>query len=242
MFDLVGRFRRQVLLAGGLATALGAPYVAMNPGDAVNSAINSLSPTQQPDPSAQQPAALLSDPQAGLSHAGSAAPRLEGQPVENLLEVFRFDISPLWVHQRWSRKSTALSDLEYHGIRIPLVTGTRLHDLAGALTYYFNHQGRLERITFRGTTGDPRRLIAMLVGSYGFRPQQPHSPGELLYEVTWNRRAISRLLCRPQATIQATQPYTAYDVQLHLERPGAARFLDDASSVTTLPESSGSRR
>lgn len=52
-----------------------------------------------------------------------------------------------------------------NGVRLTLVSGDQLDDLAGSLTYWFDHRGRACRIQFDGVTGDPGRLISY-VGRY----------------------------------------------------------------------------
>jgi len=63
----------------------------------------------------------------------SAVP-LEGFPTIRMEEVFRFDVTKEWVYGRWPRKSTALAHADLFGVRVPLVTGTNIDDVAGALT------------------------------------------------------------------------------------------------------------
>ncbi len=86
---------------------------------------------------------------------------LEGTPTYSLAEVLRLDVTKEWVYQRWARKSTALSELDLYGVRVPLVTGTKLHDLAGSLTFFFAPDGRVQRISFRGRTGDTTQLVEL---------------------------------------------------------------------------------
>jgi hypothetical protein len=151
---------------------------------------------------------------------------LEGLPAFDFAEVFRMDISPEWVYQRWSRKSTALADLDRYGVRVPLVTGTLIDDLAGSLTYYFDAQGRVEHISFYGRTGDPRRLIDLVTRVYAFRPQSPDMPGEQLFQVRWNNKPTNELRIRPTGVLWANSPHASYLVELELARPGSSRVLD----------------
>ena len=151
---------------------------------------------------------------------------IDGTPVDRLEDVIRMDVSTAWVYGHWSRKSTALSDLSLFGIRVPLVTGTGVDDLAGSLTYYFNPNGQVQRISFRGRTGDARKLINLVVAKYGFRRQPPRVAGEQVYQVRWNGKAISELRIRPAPVLWATSPYNSFQVSLELERPGSGRFLE----------------
>jgi hypothetical protein len=114
----------------------------------------------------------LSEP--GDAERLAAAPKEEvvavpGPEITSFGEVFRFDISPQAITSRWTRVSTGLGDARFQGYRVPLMTGPAESDLAGSLTYYFDGQPKLRRITFLGTTGNPQRLIQFLARHYGFR-------------------------------------------------------------------------
>jgi hypothetical protein len=148
---------------------------------------------------------------------GPAQPlhRIEGPPVTDLGEVIRFDATPNWVISRWSRVSTAAAGPDLQGYRVALVTGTREDDIAGALTYYFNRQQRVQRITFQGTTGDARRLVGLVMSRYGFEPQQS-DPSVYLYQVRWNGRPLSELQVRPARVVTAGAAHSRYDVALEI--------------------------
>ena len=73
-------------------------------------------------------------PDASLSGVpvGDGSPiSVEGAPVGDLAEVFRFDVTTDWILRRWPRVSTGLAQLQLQGYRVPLVTGTAQTDLAG---------------------------------------------------------------------------------------------------------------
>jgi hypothetical protein len=84
-------------------------------------------------------------------------------------EAFRFDLTPSWVSSRWPRVSTVLGEPKQLGMRVALISGTRPEDIAGSLTYYFDEHHQLQRITFTGLTGDPRRLLAAVVPTNGLK-------------------------------------------------------------------------
>jgi len=135
----------------------------------------------------------------------------------DLADVLRFDITPGWVMERWPWISAGLSQLPLQGYRVPLVTGTGLDDLAGSLTYYFNAQQKVERITFQGTTGDASKLLRLLISRYGFGRRLTNDPGLFRYEVPQARGAAKSLL-----NVRLTQPnnlYQRYQVDLTIERP-----------------------
>ena len=158
---------------------------------------------------------------AAESEADPESRPLEGVAVSNLTEIVRFDVTPGWVVERWPRVSAGLAELQLHGYRVPLVTGTAEDDLAGALTYYFNHQQLVQRITFQGTTGDFRRLTTLLTTNYGFGRRPTNSPGVFLYEVAQENRnqARSYLWIEPSPILKANEPRGRFDLTLVLERP-----------------------
>src|SRR5690606_40794443 len=99
---------------------------------------------------------VLHQPQGpGALIYASPAP-LEGMPTYSLAEVLRFDVTKDWVYSRWARKSTGLAEPDLFGVRVPLVSGTRITDVAGSLTYFFNAQGAVEKIRLTGKTADTR--------------------------------------------------------------------------------------
>ncbi|MBN2577909.1 MAG: hypothetical protein JXB10_02880 [Pirellulales bacterium] len=168
----------------------------------------SLSPSDPALPAGARPAVAA----AGLP--------IEGAPVKQLSDVFRFDVSPTWVLERWPRVSTDLSPLELRGYRVPLVTGTQLTDLAGALTYYFNPAQQVHRITFLGKTGDPRALAELLMKQYHFVRRPLNDPGRLLYEsLQSSGRPAGRMTITSAPVIRANRPFERYNVELQIERP-----------------------
>jgi len=158
--------------------------------------------------------------------AGSASRRTAPTSAERIAEAIRFDATLEWVYQRWDRKSTRLADLDRHAVRVPLVTGTEMSDVAGSLTYYFDAEGQLQQISFRGQTGDPRVLIAMLTSRYHLRAQPPQIPGENLYQTRWNGRTQSELRIKTAPVVSFATPHANFDVQLELIHPSSGRFLD----------------
>ncbi|MBN1855189.1 MAG: hypothetical protein JW829_20830 [Pirellulales bacterium] len=150
---------------------------------------------------------------------------LEGPPVSQFEEIFRMDATREWIYGRWSRKSTAIAHPDWFGVRVPLVTGTGLSDLAGSLTYYFDHAGQVQHIAFSGRTGNTARLVSFLTSQFGMKPQTPEIPGEQLYQIRWNGRVQSELRTRPAPVLWSSLPHSSYEVQVELARPGSNRFL-----------------
>ncbi|MFO1065155.1 MAG: DUF6690 family protein [Pirellulales bacterium] len=149
--------------------------------------------------------------------AGNPIPALTGVEVTDLREVLRFDITPQWVPQRFSRVSTVLADLNMDGLRVPLVTGTGIGDLAGTLTYYFDRYQRLQRVNIHGLTGDPAILTAQLQQYYHL--QQEPSLGGGLYLIKWNGKPTSVLHIAPAPVIYSSAEHSRYTVFLELNQP-----------------------
>lgn len=225
-----------------LAAAVGVPYVAKN-GVKLD---DFWRPNAAPATMTNVPTTeLASSPQgAGAALFPGTAP-LEGMPSVSLAEVFRFDVNKEWVYQRWARKSTALAELGLYGIRVPLVTGTQLHDLAGSLTYYFSDYGRVEKISFSGRTGDTTQVVMLMVRRYGLAPQATPVAGEQLLQVRRGDQVFSELRTQPAPVLWANAPHESFAVELVLQRPDATTPLPPrvplASSQPT-PEQQAARK
>jgi len=144
--------RRKLLFPVILATAAGAPYAVMED-DWSNAAKEKLQGLWPDGESAERPGATVA-PIGNLDAVEPApeykseftigryaeSPRtdlhetLAGPPVSDLNDVIRFDVSPGWVTSRWPRVTTTLAESGMEGLRVPLVTGTKVDDLAGGLT------------------------------------------------------------------------------------------------------------
>ena len=107
-----------------------------------------------------------------IGSAAALPPTMVFQPVGNLNQVFRFDINPEWVKRRWQRVSTCPAQDGLEGLRVPLVTGVQPWDLHGSLTYYFDDRHRLQRISFRGWTGNPTPLVRMVSSEFDMSSQK----------------------------------------------------------------------
>ena len=164
-----------------------------------------------------------SDSQRAGTIDGSVEPTLgpaESPPPVELAEALRFDITPGWVMTRWPRVSAGLAELELQGYRVPLVTGIAEDDVAGALTYYFNARQQLERITFRGTTGNAGKLIDYLVRQYRFGRRLTNDPRIFRFEVPGPRgEPQSWLEIRPAGVVKSSEPFRRLTVVLVLHRP-----------------------
>ncbi len=153
----------------------------------------------------------------GLPGDAQQAPEIVGAPVRDLREVMRFDISPDWVIQRFARVSTVLADLQLEGLRVPVVTGTRADDLAGTLTYYFDHAGKLQRVTIHGFTGDPNRLVGAMTAHYGLTREPSLEAG--VFTKRWNGKPIHFLRLTHAPVVHSDAVHQKYTVFLELNQP-----------------------
>jgi hypothetical protein len=156
--------------------------------------------------------ALVSPPPAAIT---ASTP-----PVVPLAEAVRFEATPSWVMQRWPRVTAGLPDGQLQGYRVPLITGTREDDVAGSLTYYFNAQLACQRITFQGTSGDPRKVTQYIAGQFGLTRRTSDDPGLLLYQARWNGKPVSELRIKPAPVVSASAPLARYEVQWTLSSWG----------------------
>lgn len=230
-----------------LAAAVGVPYVANNgtadlekywSGNASATATETQQAQQSPvamPQFKQLPEHFTASPQGSKkSPIYKTVTPLEGNRSMSLVDIFRFDVNKEWVYQHWARKSTALAELGLYGIRVPLVSGTKLHDLAGSLTYYFDNAGRVERISFRGNTGDTTQLVMLMNKRYGLQPQATAIAGEQLYQVKNGTAIYSELRTRPAAVLWANSPHDSFSVELELQNPAVQKPLP--SKELPMPE------
>jgi len=202
-----------------LGAAVGVPYVATNGPDLEGLWDGAVQQFGQSGEASGHPAALPAGSPvhgADVSQAGNLAD--QRVTIVTLREAFRFDISKEWVYQRWARKSTALSKLGLYGIRVALVTGTELHDVAGSLTYLFAQDGRLQQISFRGRTGDTTQLVRLAAQQYGLQPQPTAIAGEQLFQVRQGEHVYSELRTRPSSVLRTNSLHDSFMVNLELQR------------------------
>jgi hypothetical protein len=234
---------RPLMLATLLGASIGVPYVMSQSGPGSK-------PTSTPPPGgpyfagpaspigqAGRPGGQLLPPPL-LTNPGSsttaAAPPVEGARFHSVAEVFRFDVTKEWVYSNWARKSTGLADPELYGVRVALVTGTGLTDLAGSLTYAFNQQGQVQHISFLGRTADTTPLVQFLMASYQLERRDAPA-GEQLYQVGNGDRVQSELRTRPESVLWSTSPHGSFVVELELERPGSNRYLPSRIPKLAIP-------
>lgn len=216
-------FKRPGLLATVLVGSVGIPYLATSSAK-IKQGLSGMWPAAEQakldGPSAANPAAtgMQAVKAPGTATGTRATAGRNAYHSVDLAEVLRFDVSTGWILSRWDRVSAGLADLDLQGYRVPLVTGTGYDDVAGSLTYYFDKQQKVQRITFRGTTGNPRKLVALVTNRYGLMRQATDDPAVFIYQANWNGKPESELRIKPARVVRADLPYARYQLELALRR------------------------
>ncbi|QDS99651.1 DUF6690 family protein [Adhaeretor mobilis] len=222
---------RTLALPTLLAASVAVPYVATNGTDGLpvpwksssqEHSVGAADFSTLPDARRRNFSDSKQGPGALISPTDTARELIPAISVE---EVLRMDVNKEWVYQRWARKSTTTSQLNLFGVRVPLVTGTQLHDVAGSLTYLFGANGHVHRLNFRGRTGDTSLLVNLVAQRYGLVRQPTAIAGEELYQLKNGNDIISELRTRPAPVLWASTPHQSYDVELTLQRPDVAQPL-----------------
>ncbi|MDB4777972.1 hypothetical protein OAG68_00785 [bacterium] len=152
-----------------------------------------------------------------------AAAPMEFLPTTNLAEIIRFDINPDWIKQRWPRVSMTPQDDNLHGMRVALVTGTNPSDLHGSLTYHFDRNQSLQRVSFQGWTGDASRLVNLLTQQYDFKQKPSHLAG-LYASSSWGREKGALLMQHPDV-IRSDTPTQQMGIVLEINNPNGSFSL-----------------
>jgi hypothetical protein len=220
-------YKKTMLYVSGLLLAAGGPITVYSGAELLNSkkdpnAIPAATVAAEPNTSRTVYTAAIENTSkyfTSRSRATSPYGTVPAMPSLTLDEALRFDVTVEWVIQHWPHVTTGLSYLQLQGYRVTLMTGASLPDVAGSLTYYFNAQQQVQRITLTGTTGDPSRLATVVGSRYHFARRLVNEPGIVLYEaVDWSNRPVGVLKIRSAKVILASQPYSRYEVDLLVDR------------------------
>lgn len=228
---------RPLLMTGALGAAVAAP-IAMTEGPKHLEGFSFSGGSQPaaataPPLSRMQPPAIPSPDGPGALIYESPAP-IEGVGFLSLAEVFRMDVTKEWVYTRWARKSTGLAEPDLFGVRVPVVTGTAMTDLAGSISYYFNADGRVDKLRFHGRTADTTAIVAIAQQYYGMRPQRTVAGEQLLQNVT-GEGVLCELRSHPEAVLWSTSPHSSFVVDLELNRPGTGQFVKPRQLTPEIP-------
>lgn len=227
---------RPVVMTGTLGAAVGVPYAVHNLPEEWPAAIGAqtTAPVEPSATLASSPPPIVPSQGAPNRSLYADPSSLTGMGFYSLDQVLRMDITKEWVYQHWTRKSTGLADPELFGVRVPLVTGTGMSDLAGSLSYYFNSSGQVDRIRFLGTTAETTQLIS-LAQRHGLQWQTPRVPGEQLLQARSGDKVVSQLRTFPEPVLWSTKPHGSYGVEFEINRPGSGRYVDQTGPKLNVP-------
>lgn len=233
---------RPLMIATLIGASVGVPYVMSHSSTNQNGANNASPPAMNaslPGEIALKPPALAQRLPAPGQNPGSPAyanpAPVQGARFTSVNQVLRFDVTKEWVYRSWDRKSTGPTDVGLFSVRVPLAMSSPMTGLAGSLTYFFNSQGQVEHISFRGRTGDTTQLVQLLTRYYQF--QRVESPtGEQVYQVRSGDQVQSELRTRPEAVLWSNSPNQSIAVELEFARPGSHRVLPPRPTGLQIPQ------
>lgn len=238
---------RPLALAGMLGAAVGGPYLVSQGPDAWESPWG-----PSPQPAAEQPADDATAPAAfDLSPPSTPPPTGPGSNVYqspasltgpvgiSLQDALNWQVTKNWVYRHWDRKSTGLSDPQLFGVRVPIVTGNGMTDVAGAVSYYFDSRGLLQRVRLKGRTADTSRLVYLAATAFGMQPQASAAPGEQLFQARDGKRLIGELRTRPEGVLWGTSPHESFDVSFEATRPDGPHAVNPLAARFEPPSASG---
>jgi hypothetical protein len=234
---------KPLIIASLIGASIGVPYVTSQTKTAASGDATVASPpagctatTAAAAPPVAAPPILPAATASAATPATPAAPVTLPSPRSPSAEqALRFDVTKEWVYRSWDRKTTAPTDVGLYAVRVPMVSGTQAASLAGSLTYFFNAQGQVEHISFRGRTGDPSRLVRFLMQSFQLVPVAAPT-GEQLYQVADRSGIQSELRIRPESVANSTSPHGSHSVELELARPGSERYLPPRPNGLHIPQ------
>jgi hypothetical protein len=206
-------FSRPLMLTVGLAAAVGIPYVLLDEKLAAGAKEKLASFVGGAKPEASATGGTDLGTLGGKVQGAAGAVPSATVPLE---EAIRFDLNPAWVTQRFARVSTVAGEANELGLRVILVSGTELSDVAGSLTYYFDPQQQVQRITLTGVTGDDSRLAALATQKFGMRPTETTDRG--LYYGGDVNVPTSSLRVKTLPVVTAEAPYARVQVDLDIRR------------------------
>ena len=155
------------------------------------------------------------------------------QPVVTPLpEILRFDLTPSFITHRWPRVSSNLPDLNYHGMRVPVMTGTGPADLHGSASYFFNRSHQLERIELHGYTDDPEPVIQFVTSTY--RLKEYAANGQRLFLSYYKGQPLSMLRARRAEFGKDNDIEVILEINAPIE--GAVLSEESLNDLTTLRE------
>jgi hypothetical protein len=138
-------------------------------------------------------------------------------PVANFAEVIRLDANSTWVKSRWDRISVFATGDGLTAFRCDLVTGMNQGDLHGCLTYFFDRQDKVAKISFRGWCGDPSPIKNFAITSWKLEPKDGKSSSVFVAR-SW-RVTRGALILQNAPIIRRDQPHEQVAVFFEVAAP-----------------------
>jgi hypothetical protein len=138
-------------------------------------------------------------------------------PVANFAEVIRLDANSAWVKSRWERISVFTTGDGLTAFRCDLVTGVNQGDLHGCLTYFFDRQDKVAKISFRGWCGDPSPIKNFAITSWNLEPKDGKSTSVFVAR-SW-RISRGALILQNAPIIRRDQPLEQVAVFFEVAAP-----------------------
>lgn len=149
----------------------------------------------------------------------------DGGRISDFNKIFQCGAPRSWVQRTYGDASRTVDADQQSGLRVTLVTGNELEDLAGSLTYWFDRQGKVQRIQFRGVTGNPAKLASFARRSQKMVPRARQQDALFVRTSTKGTQHLLRI-SRP-AVVDVSTLYGRYNISLELNRSGS--FLSNSS-------------
>ena len=143
----------------------------------------------------------------------------EGGRIADFNSVFQCGAPRSWVQRTYDNISET-ADGEREGLRVTLVTGNTLEDLAGSLTYWFDRHGRVERIHFQGVTGNPAKLASFARRSQKMVAREYDR--DALFVRSGKEGPLHLLHVSRQPLVNVNTLHGRYQVTLELNRQGGS--------------------
>jgi hypothetical protein len=133
----------------------------------------------------------------------SAAP-LEFMPINDLAQVFRLDLTVQEIRSRFPGISLVTSETGAQGYRTELITGTGTHDLHGCVTWYYDTSHKMQRLSFRGWTGDHQQLKNFLSSQFLLSENKSTRWTEMMTLESWGKKSCAAIFQLPAIVRQQT--------------------------------------
>lgn len=187
----------------------------------------------------EKTAPTLNDPAMTTPDPDGQSPHLDGGIFSDIGQILSFDTTPKDIANRWALVSFHVKNNGLHSYRVPVVTGEKQDDLAGAITYLFDEHEKLQRIEFLGYTEDASTLITVMKQKFHMT-QRPSRPGALFVK-SRHKLPISALrIVRPEV-INASSESSGLEVRFELNRAHLGTTLSDEFRQLLATDRNGSQ-